>query len=89
MPFGSRASSYNIQQMAEFIRRAFQAHGILTVIYLDDALFIVPRGKDPMGIFSEAIALIHALGLPLAWDKLIAPSHQIKFLGVIMVIDDH
>lgn len=88
MPFGSRASSYYMQQMAEFIRRAFKVRGIITVIYLDDALFICPRGRDPMEVFSQAITLMRTLGLPLAWDKIIAPTRQIKFLGVIIDLEE-
>lgn len=87
MPFGSRASSYYMQQMAEFIHRAFKARGVYVVIYLDDALFICPRDQDPMGVFSQAITVIRELGLPLAWDKLIAPTRKIKFLGVIIDVD--
>lgn len=88
MPFGSRISSLYMQRLANFISRALAAKGVIAVIYLDDALVICPRDSDPNDLFQIAISTVRQLGLPLAWHKVVAPATVIKFLGIVINLED-
>lgn len=87
MPFGSRISSLYMQKMACLIQRALINKGINTVVYLDDLLVISHRNKDPQGQFNQVIDLIKGLGLPIAWDKVTPPARCVRFLGIIIDVD--
>lgn len=86
MPFGSRISSCYMQKMANFIARALLSKGVMTIIYLDDLLLICPRDQNPDEGFNIALQTVRALGLPVAWEKVITPATSIKFLGIIIDI---
>lgn len=84
MPFGSRLSSLYMQKMSNMITRALADMGVNCLIYLDDALVICPKGRDPERDFNTALSIVREMGLPLAWEKLISPAPVIRFLGVII-----
>lgn len=87
MPFGSRISSVYMQKMANYIGRALLARGIHAVLYLDDAIIVCPRDSLPTEIFNTVLQVIRYIGLPIAWDKVIAPCRALKFLGVIIDVE--
>lgn len=87
MPFGSRLSSLYMQRIASMLQRALAHRGVVSIIYLDDALLISPRCVDPEDQFRVAIAMFREVGLPIAWSKLIAPTTVVKFLGIIIDVD--
>lgn len=88
MPFGSRISSLYMQKMACLLQRTLLGTGITTVVYLDDVLVISPRNSDPNRQFANVIHLIRKVGLPVAWDKVISPTRCIRFLGIIIDLDE-
>lgn len=88
MPFGSRLSSLYMQRMSNMITRALANMGVTCLIYLDDALVICPKDRDPEQDFNIALRLVRELGLPLAWEKLISPTLAIRFLGVIIDVEN-
>lgn len=87
MPFGSRLSSLYMQRMSNIISRALARLGVTCLIYLDDALIICPKSRDPVEDYATALRLIRELGLPLAWEKLISPTFSLRFLGVIIDVN--
>lgn len=87
MPFGSRISSLYMQRMAQFIQRAADAAGVTTIIYLDDVLVVCERDSDPGISFNLVIEIVRKLGLPIAWKKVVPPARVIKFLGIIIDLD--
>lgn len=87
MPFGSRISSCYMQKMANFIARALLSKGITAIVYLDDLLIVCPRHQSPDTAFMVSIQTIRLLGLPVAWEKVIAPATVIKFLGIVIDIE--
>lgn len=87
MPFGSRLSSLYMQRMSNMITRALANMGITCLIYLDDALVICPKGRDPEQDYNIALRIVRELGLPLAWEKLVSPAPAIRFLGVILDVE--
>lgn len=87
MPFGSRLSSLYMQRMACCIQRALLQNGIISVVYLDDLLVICRKNQDPDRQFGKVIAMVRALGLPIAWEKVVGPTTSLRFLGVIIDVD--
>lgn len=75
-----------MQRMSTIISRALERLGVTCIIYLDDALIICPKSRDPLEDYRTALHLIRELGLPLAWEKLISPTPSLRFLGVIIDI---
>lgn len=82
LPFGARLSSLYVQKIAEFIMRALQYRNIQALVYLDDIYLIFQENQQPHAKFSEAMALIRSLGLPINFNKLITPVKQAVWLGV-------
>lgn len=88
MPFGSRISSVYMQMMARFIQRALVTMGLLTVIYLDDVLTICKQSENPYSKFREVFDTISELGLPIAMEKVVAPARVIRFLGIVIDLNE-
>lgn len=88
MPFGSRLSSVYMQRMAQFIQRAVLRQGVLTIIYLDDILVICPKSEDPTEKFDIVMTTVRELGLPIAWEKIVTPTSVIRFLGIVINLED-
>lgn len=77
-----------MQMMARFIQRALCGKGLLTVIYLDDVLTICKQGEDPQDKFHQVYDLISQLGLPIAAEKVVHPMRVIRFLGIIIDLNE-
>ena len=82
IPFGSRMSSWFVQNIAEFIMRALKQKGITSLIYLDDILLISDDAATAQHDYEAAQALLLSLGLPLAVRKLSPPSRDLIWLGI-------
>lgn len=82
LPFGARVSSLYVQQLADFIVRTLRIRNIRSLMYLDDLYLILPRDSNAQSTFTEVLAIIRSLGLPINYGKLIAPSTQAVWLGV-------
>lgn len=78
-----------MQRMASFIQRAIYLNGIITIFYLDDVLVICQENQDPEWCFSRVIATIRKLGLPIAWEKVVAPTKCTRFLGIDIDVGAH
>lgn len=87
MPFGSRLSSLYMQRIANYLQRALARQGVTAIIYLDDALVISSTRANPDHEFAVAISVFRAVGLPIAWSKLVSPTNCIRFLGIIIDIE--
>lgn len=84
MPFGSRLSSLYMQRIASYLQRALARQNVIAIIYLDDALIISPRDVDPQDQFQTVINTFRGVGLPIAWAKLVSPTTNLRFLGIII-----
>lgn len=82
MPFGARTSSAYMQKIANMISRALRVRGIESRIYLDDVILMLMPGQDPPARMKEAVALMKALGLPLAEEKMQQPAAKVRYLGI-------
>lgn len=62
--------------------RAFDAKGIMTLVYLDDIFLLLRNDPSAHIQFSQAMSLIRSLGLPINYSKLSTPHTHAIWLGV-------
>lgn len=82
MPFGSRASSYHMQSVANAITGVLGAEGIFAYMYLDDLITLSVDRDQAHAHHKRVLELLQALGLPVAEDKIQAPSSVVEWLGI-------
>ena len=87
LPFGCRASSYFMQNVALFICRALQDKGIKGLMYLDDLLIIADGHVDADEAYMDTLNVLRQLGLPVAPHKLLPPTREITWLGICLDLD--
>ena len=87
LPFGARASSYSMQQVAGFITRALEKRGATSLMYLDDLLIVASSHDEAKYQYTAAQDLITDLGLPIAQDKLQPPARKLVWLGIEIDMD--
>lgn len=87
LPFGARLSSLYVQRIANFIVSILTSRGIQCAMYLDDLFLACHKHADVQTQFSQAMALIRSLGLPINFKKLITPTTQAVWLGVSLDFD--
>ena len=84
MPFGSRASSFHMQSVANCITDVLKLYGIHSRMYLDDLIILSPDREAAHEHFNRARRLLAELGLPEAREKAQPPTRRIKWLGIIV-----
>ena len=89
LPFGSKYSSYFMQNIAEFISRALKERGITTLIYLDDILIVGEDQADANRAYDITLSLLEELGLPVAAHKLTPPCRRLVWLGIDIDLDNN
>lgn len=82
LPFGARLSSLYVQRIADLIVTTLKSKGIMCAMYLDDLFLICHKNTDVHLQFSQAMALVRSMGLPINYKKLISPTTQAVWLGV-------
>lgn len=82
MPFGSRASSYHMQCVANAITDVLGQRGIVARMYLDDLITLAPDEKTAWDHHIEVLTLLKQLGLPVAEEKIQVPSRAVQWLGI-------
>lgn len=81
--FGSRMSSDVFVRVASVLRALYRAAGLgSNAVYVDDTLIVSRRGLA-LAAMAIAASCMHALALPVAWDKL-EVGHRIVVLGVLV-----
>jgi hypothetical protein len=91
LPFGLRTSGYRWEEFAVALHwLAERQLGVACVFhYVDDFLFVAPpadgeAAKRQRAAFQQVCS---ELGVPLAEEKLIGPTHELDFLGVLIDTD--
>ena len=82
MPFGSRASSFHMQSVANCITGILRKEGIHCYMYLDDLVILSPNRPTADMHYNSARGLLRELGLPKAEDKAQPPATRVKWLGI-------
>ena len=84
VPFGSRASSYHMQSVAEAIVMMLAVKGIKAYMYLDDLIILSHTRGKAQADYIAARQLLAELTLPEAVEKAQPPAQRVKWLGVII-----
>ena len=84
IPFGARASSYHMQQVANAIVDMLKGKGVHALMYLDDIVILSPDRNTAIHDFAAARTLLRDLGLPEAEDKAQEPGTRARWLGIII-----
>lgn len=82
MPFGSRASSYHMQTIANALVDVLESNGIYARVYLDDLVCVAPSKEKAEKDYRFIKHLLETLGLPEADDKSQSPAPTVDWLGV-------
>ena len=84
LPFGLRSAPKLFNVLADLLSWILMQHGILPLVhYLDDFLMMGPADSTIChDNFSTIQRFCQELGIPLASDKLVSPSHSLTFLGI-------
>ena len=88
MPFGARASSANMQRVANLIVRVLTQEGMSARMYLDDLIVVAPSKAQAHSQYLRVQHLFRELGLPEATDKTQTPSTAVRWLGIDICSDD-
>lgn len=88
LPFGARLSSLYVQRIANVIVATLRSQGILCAMYLDDLFLACHKQADPQLQFSNAMAVLRSLGLPINYKKLVTPTTRAVWLGVYFNFDE-
>ena len=89
LPFGSRMSSYVMQMIADFIVRLLKTERITSHMYLDDIIILSPTRQLAHSHYTRVMERLEALGLKVALNKLQPPSPRVKWLGIIIDVDNN
>ena len=84
LPFGLRSAPKLFNVLADLLSWILMQHGISPLVhYLDDFLTMGPADSTIChDNFSTIQRFCQELGIPLASDKLVGPSHSLTFLGI-------
>mgnify|MGYP001553745544 CR=1 FL=1 len=84
LPFGLSCSCQIFERFSKALEWILTTKlGVKHVIhFLDDFLFIAPSFSECSKYLSTFIALCDHLGIPIAHDKTVSPTHSLTFLGI-------
>lgn len=81
--FGIRCAPYLFTQVTNFVLRCLQRRGFsLCTVYLDDFLVMGESESQCLEAQLTLISILRSLGFYIAWDKCVAPTKCITYLGV-------
>lgn len=82
LPFGSRASSYHMQSVANAIVDVLDSQGVTARVYLDDIITLSPNKEKAVADHQTVRDLLSRLGLPVAEEKIQPPARTVEWLGI-------
>ena len=85
LPFGSRLAPGIFHRITQSVRRIMEGYGFHNlVVYLDDFLLVEDSYEKCLLGRDILIQLLRRLGFAIAWEKIVGPSQQVVFLGVLL-----
>lgn len=82
--FGARCAPYLFTQVTNFVLRCLKRRGYhQCTVYLDDFLVLGESEHECRQAQLTLISILRTLGFYIAWEKCIAPTQRITYLGVI------
>lgn len=85
LPFGARTSPGIFHQLGQAVRKMLSRQNINNVIvYLDDFLIIGETKEQCNQNLLSTIRLLRYLGFAINYNKVIGPSQNLTFLGIVL-----
>ena len=85
LPFGSNAGPSIFSRLTQSVRRMMCRRGFKDlVVYLDDFLIVERTFERCLEAQNVLIRLLRDLGFYISWSKVVGPSRQVSFLGVVI-----
>ena len=83
LPFGAAKSPEIFHRLTQAVTRMMARRGFRTILaYLDDFLIIGDSKHECELAYSELILLLGELGFSINWEKAVAPTQRLTFLGI-------
>lgn len=84
LPFGLCTSPYIFTKIMKPVMHKLRLMGILSIIYIDDLLFIQKSYNDCLNNVKEAINLLEQLGFVNYSKSFLVPNKKCRYLGFII-----
>ena len=85
LPFGSAKGPMIFHRLSQAVRRMMARRGFNSiVVYLDDFLIVEDSYERCREAQLVLISLLIRLGFQISWKKVVSPSTQVEFLGVMV-----
>ena len=83
LPFGAAKSPEIFHRLTQAVTRMIARRGFRTILaYLDDFLIFGDSKHECELAYSELILLLGELGFSINWEKAVAPTQRLTFLGI-------
>ena len=83
LPFGASKSPEVFHRLTQAVTRMMARRGFRTILaYLDDFLIIGDTKHECELAYYELIKLLTELGFNINWEKAVAPTQRLTFLGI-------
>ena len=83
LPFGASKSPEVFHRLTQSVTRMMARQGFNTILaYLDDFLIIGDSKHECELAYCELIHLLSELGFGINWEKAVAPTQRLTFLGI-------
>ena len=83
IPFGGRSAPGIFHRLTQAVRRMMERRGFLVIVYLDDFLVVGATKEECQQGYDTLCDLLVALGFQLSSNKLVPPTQELVFLGVL------
>ena len=84
LPFGASMSPQIFQRLSSSVVRMMQSRGFTCISYLDDFLIIESDKQRCEEAHNTLLNLLQDLGFVVNFDKVVAPTTRLTFLGVVI-----
>ena len=84
LPFGASLSCAIFQRITNSVTRMMSKRGYTVISYLDDFLLVSPDKETCTHAYHTLLNLLHRLGFTINEDKIVPPTQELTFLGIVI-----
>ena len=85
LSYGGRRAPGIFHRLTQAVKRMMKRTNFEDiVVYLDDFLVIGPTLEECTEVFNCLLSLLQQLGFDISWHKVVYPTQQLVFLGVLL-----
>ena len=84
LPFGASKSPSIFQRLSSAVCRIMKLFNVVVISYLDDFLIIDDSYENCQNSLQQLLNILRLLGFHINYGKIVGPSQQLVFLGVLI-----